>query len=112
MRTGVARVVLLMFLRKLKNRSGSTSVQIISKTNGKYKVVKTIGSGKTEQEVQRLWYLGKQELERLNAQAQLFISQSDVVIDEAFHQLMNSSVRTVGPELIFGKKYTMRLALV
>ncbi|HVK96697.1 MAG TPA: IS1634 family transposase [Flavisolibacter sp.] len=105
MRTGVARVVLLMFLRKLKNRSGSTSVQIISKTNGKYKVVKTIGSGKTEQEVQRLWYLGKQELERLNAQAQLFISQSDVVIDEAFHQLMNSSVRTVGPELIFGKIY-------
>lgn len=94
-----------MFLRKLKNRSGSTSVQIISKTNRKYQVVKTIGSGRTEQEVQKLWHLGKQELERLNAQTQLFPSQSDVVIEEAFHQLMNSSVRTIGPELIFGKLY-------
>jgi len=33
-----------MFIRKLKNRSGSISVQIISKASGKYKVIKTIGS--------------------------------------------------------------------
>lgn len=105
MKTGVARVVLLMFLRKLKNRSGSISIQIISKANGKYKVVKTIGAGATEQEMQRLWYLGKQELEHLNAQAQLFVSPNDVAILQAFDQLKNSSVRTIGPELIFGKIY-------
>ena len=63
-----------MFLRKLKNRSGSISVQIISKSSGKYKVVKTIGSGRTEQEIQKLEYLGKQELERLSCQPKLFIS--------------------------------------
>ena len=62
-----------MFLRKLKNRSGSISVQIISKAGGKYKVVKTIGCGKTEQEVQKLYYLGKQELERMTMQSKLFV---------------------------------------
>ena len=51
-----------MFLRKLKNRSGNISVQIISKNNKKYKVLKTIGCGKTEQEVQTLTYIAKQEI--------------------------------------------------
>lgn len=32
-----------MFIRELKNRSGSVSIQIISKARGRYKVVKTIG---------------------------------------------------------------------
>ncbi len=72
---GVARVFLVMFLRKLKNRSGSISVQIILKANGKYKVVKTIGTDSSEQEILKLWYLGKQELARLNAQSQLFVSE-------------------------------------
>jgi len=102
---GVASLFLEMFLRKLKNRSGSISIQIISKTNGKYKVIKTIGSGISEQEVQRLWYLGKQELERLSNQPQLFVSQNDTIIEEVFDSLKNANIRTVGPELIFGKIY-------
>jgi len=70
---GVASLFLRMFLRKLKNRSGSISVQIISKYNGKYKVIKTIGSSINEQELQKLIFLGKQEMERLSAQRKLFI---------------------------------------
>ena len=65
-------VLLRMFLRKLKNRSGSTSIQIISKQRGKYKVVKTIGSSDNEQQIQKLVFLGKQEIERLNSQSKLF----------------------------------------
>jgi len=94
-----------MFIRKLKNRSGSISVQIISKSRGKYKVVKTIGSGRTEQEVQNLEYLAGQELERLSGQPKLFISETDTIIDTVFKALTNSSIRVVGPELIFGKIY-------
>jgi len=94
-----------MFLRKKRNVSGSTSVQIISKANGKYKVVKTIGSSANEQEIQKLWYLGKQELERLGAQAQLFVSENDSLVEQAFESLQNASIRTAGPELIFGKIY-------
>ena len=94
-----------MFLRKLKNRSGSISVQIISKSRGKYKVVKTIGSGRTEQEIQKLEYLGKQELDRLSCQPKLFISETDTIVEHIFASLGNSSIRVVGPELIFGKIY-------
>ena len=94
-----------MFLRKLKNRSGSTSVQIISKAGGKYKVIKTIGSSSQEQELERLIYLGNQEIERLTYQPKLFVSESDVMIEDVFDSLSNSSIRTVGPELIFGRIY-------
>ncbi|MDT0648477.1 IS1634 family transposase, partial [Zunongwangia sp. F260] len=102
---GVASLFLRMFLRKLKNRSGSISVQIISKERGKYKVVKTIGSSRDEQDIQKLIFLGKQEIERLEAQGKLFISENDVVIDQLFESLGNASIKTVGPEIIFGKIY-------
>jgi transposase len=94
-----------MFLRKLKNRTGNISVQIILKANGKYKVVKTIGCGSTEQEVQRLWYLGKQEIERLSAQSKIFVSEKDTIVEQVIKSLDNASIRTVGPELVFGKLY-------
>lgn len=94
-----------MFLRKLKNRSGSISYQIISKSSGKYKVVKTIGCAHTEQESVKLTFLAKQEIERLTAQQKLFISEQDTLLEQVMSSLSNASIRTVGPELIFGKIY-------
>ena len=85
-----------MFLRKKKNKSGSISVQIISKSRGKYKVVKTIGCGRTEKEIQKLVYLSKQELERLSCQPKLFISETDTIVDNIFESLSNASIRVVG----------------
>lgn len=105
MKKGVPRVYLGMFLRKKKNKSGSTSIQIISKERGKYKVAKTIGSSDKEQEIQKMVFLAKQEIERLNAQSKLFISESDTIVEQVFAALGNASVRTVGPEIIFGKIY-------
>lgn len=102
---GVARLFLRMFLRKVKNRSGSTSVQIISKSHGKYKVIKTIGSGINIQQIQKLWYIGKQELERINVQSKLFVSENDTVVEQVFDSLSNTNIRTIGPEIIFGKIY-------
>ncbi|MEO6134932.1 MAG: hypothetical protein ABIP35_07245 [Ginsengibacter sp.] len=43
----------------MKNKSGSTSVQVTSKERGKYKVVKTIGSTNSEQEIQKLVFLAR-----------------------------------------------------
>jgi hypothetical protein len=102
---GVACLNLSMFIRKLKNRSGSISIQIISKARGKYKVLKTIGSSSNEQELQKLLYLGKQEIERLTSQVGLFVSERDSVVEQVFSAMSNASIRTVGPELIFGKIY-------
>lgn len=94
-----------MFVRKLKNRSGSYSVQIISKARGKYQVVKTIGSSNNEQELQRLELLADQELKKLSGQASLFTNEKDIVVEHAIASLSNDSIRTVGPELIFGRIY-------
>ena len=96
-----------MFLRKLKNRSGSTSVQIISKAGGKYKVIKAIGSAFQEQELQKLNYLGKQEIERLSSQPKLFVFESEVLVEAVFNSLSNASIRTVGPELYWEGYMTM-----
>ena len=77
-----------MFLRKLRNRSGSISVQIISKSSGKYKVLKTIGCGRTEQDIEKLVFLGKQEMSLLSKQSKLFISENDTVINHIFSTLI------------------------
>lgn len=103
MSLGVPTLLLCMFLRKKKNNSGSTSIQIISKSAGRYEVVKTIGSSFSEQEIQKLVYLGKQEIERLSSQSELFVSESDAIVDLVFNNLSNASIRTIGPEIIFGR---------
>jgi transposase len=102
---GVPFVILGMFVRKKLNLSGSTSVQIILKARGNYKVVKTIGCSSNEQELQELFYLGKQEIERLTAQSRLFVSENDTIVEQVFSAMSNASIRTVGPELVFGKIY-------
>ena len=48
-----------MFVRKKKNPSGIISIQVIDKTNGNYKVVKTIGSSADLDEVEHLYQKGR-----------------------------------------------------
>jgi len=94
-----------MFVRKKPNTSGSHSVQVIQKLKGRYKVVKTIGSATTQHEIEKLVYIGKQEIEKLSCQPKLFVSQIDEAIEQAFSILDNSNIKTLGPEIIFGKIY-------
>lgn len=94
-----------MYVRKKKNKSGSVSVQVIQKYNGKNKVVKSIGSAITQQDIEKLVNLAKQEIEKLSCQPKLFGFETDQAIEKAFSFLSNASIRTVGPELIFGAIY-------
>lgn len=94
-----------MYVRKKRNKSGSVSVQIIQKYSGKYKVVKSIGSATTQQSIEKLINLAKQEIESLTCQPKLFGFETDEAIEKAFSFLSNASIRTVGPELIFGAIY-------
>lgn len=94
-----------MFIRKIKNRSGSYSIQIISKSTGKYRVLKSIGSGTSERDIAILLQKAKQEIEVITKRQRLFESQNDVLLESFLSELENAQVRTVGPELIFGKIY-------
>ena len=43
-----------MFIRNKKNRSGSTSVVVVNKINGRYKEIKNFGTVSTEEDIQSL----------------------------------------------------------
>ncbi|MCX6244435.1 MAG: IS1634 family transposase [Bacteroidetes bacterium] len=94
-----------MYIRKKLNSSGSVSVQVIQKVNGRNRILKILGSATTWQKIEELVNLARQEIDHLKAQPKLFISEHDVVIERAFSMLSNASIRTVGPEIIFGKIY-------
>ena len=72
-----------MFVRKKPNKSGSISVQIISKENGKYKVVETIGCSKDKDEIERLYQKGKERLKELQPNLLDFIEYQNE-IDKLF----------------------------
>lgn len=90
-----------MFVRKKKNKSGLISIQVIDKSNGKYRVVKTIGSSAKPSVVEQLYLQGKtyiteclklQELDFNN-----YRNQFDLVLNSI------TSHKLVGIELVLGK---------
>ena len=92
-----------MYIRELKNRSGSISIQIISKEYGQYKVVETIGCATQLQKIEELKQQARQKINEIKKQLELFESENDKLVEQVFESLQNSNIRTVGPELIFGK---------
>ena len=89
-----------MFVRKKKNRSGSVSIQIIQKQQGKYTVIKTLGSSKEEEEIDRIYRQAQDAIPRLFNQITLFDQPPNLPrVDE----LNNDDIRIIGPELVFGK---------
>lgn len=92
-----------MFVRQKQNHSGSVSVQVIDKTHG-YRVVKTIGSARHPEKIERLVELGKAYIARQSGQYPLFPvdQKSNAVALDVIHTLENASIRTLGPQIILG----------
>jgi len=61
-----------MFVRKKNNPSGVVSIQIIDKSQGKYRVIKTIGSSKEGDEIFRLYNQGKKWIAALKGEQDIF----------------------------------------
>lgn len=101
---GAARYYYAMFVRKNRNRSGSVSVQIISKSGGRYQVIKTIGSSSNPEEIERFVMEANNYIHHPANQLPLFstLSETDQSIKNFIESMSNLQVRTIGPELIFG----------
>ncbi len=97
-------MIMRMFVRKNRNRSGSISVQIISKDRGTYRVIKTIGTSKDPEEIERFVLEAKARINYPPDQFPLFstLSETDLAIKGFLENLSNMQIRTLGPELIFG----------
>lgn len=92
-----------MFVRQKRNKSGSISVQIISKTLGKYKVIKSLGSSTDPKIILGLKLQAKHEIQLMKASLSLFVSEKDTLIESFLSDVENAQIRTIGPELVFGK---------
>lgn len=94
-----------MFIRKNKNRNYSYSVQVISKKRGLYKLEKTLGTGRTEEEIEILYRRAKQYIEEKEGTINLFVNRKDALIESYLRGLKNAQIQVIGPELIFGRIY-------
>lgn len=94
-----------MFVRKKNNKSGTVSIQIISKSRGKYRVVKTIGCARTQREEELMLLLADTELERLRGNQTLFVEHDDLVVENFVNSIANDHLQIVGSELILGRIY-------
>jgi transposase len=94
-----------MFIRKKKNKSGSISIQIITKTGRKNKLLKTIGCAKTYREEELLILLARTEIVKLQGMQALFVEHDDLVVENFVNSIANEHLQIIGTELILGKIY-------
>lgn len=95
-----------MFVRKKKNKSGSISIQIISKIGRVNKLVKTVGSSKDINEIEILYNEALQLIPELTSQPilDLFPNKNDEnIFDNFVKNISTNSIICIGPELILGK---------
>ncbi len=92
-------------MRKKPNKSGTVSVQVVEKRNGKYVVLQSFGASSNEQEILRLESKAQTWMDkRRGPQLPLWQERDDVV--EAFvGGLSNGQLQVIGPELVYGTLY-------
>jgi transposase len=89
-----------MFVRQKKNQSGLVSIQVIDKSRGKYRVVKTIGASIEPRQIASLVLKGEAWIRERSGTAEFDFEQ----VDELFEQFIAgiSSIRIIGPSLLLG----------
>lgn len=88
-------------MRQKKNKSGVISVQVIDKSSGRYKMIKTIGSSSNLQEVQQLIEQGKYWIRKHTGVQELDFTDYRRHTELVLQGLEEISVH--GPELLLGK---------
>lgn len=101
-------VFLGMFIRQKKNPSGVISIQVIDKSSGKYRVIKTIGSSSDKQTINSLYQQGKQWISSYRGESDLFEqstkeSQEKQVVDFLLNHVDNIFLN--GTQLILDKVF-------
>jgi transposase len=91
-----------MFVRKKKNSSGVISIQVIDKSSGSYKLIKTIGSSADPKTIEQLYLEGQKWIENYSGQLTIEFSQ-DQYAKEVARSI--KSIKAVGIELLITKYY-------
>lgn len=90
-----------MFVRKKKNKSGVISIQVIDKSSGKYKFIKTIGSSANDQEVEDLFRQGQEWIKDYSGQLEIDFFDEKQLFSKFVSGIQQITV--IGTELLLGK---------
>jgi len=89
-----------MFFRQKKNRSGVVSVQVIDKSSGKYRLIKTIGSSSDASEVAELVRQAEIWIKERQGQLDLDFSGGRLQAEQFLENI--TQIRVQGVELLLG----------
>jgi len=90
-----------MFYRRKYNKSGVISIQVISKIQGKSKLIRTIGSSKDEKELEQYIKEAKHFIRSYGGQTSLDFSDIEQSVQTTLSNI--SSHKEVGTEFLLGK---------
>ena len=99
-----------MFVRKKKNPSGVVSIQVIDKSGGKYRVVKTIGSSKNAVEVSNLYIKGRKWVSAFKGEQDIFDLYEHQREEKQVTDYLLNNVENIllnGPQLILNQVYRL-----
>lgn len=97
-----------MFIRKKKNRSGTTSVVVVEKSHGKFTEVRTIGVSGDDSEISRLCALGRQWIDRYCGGEDIFIKHTQEQEERKVTDSLLSNIENIllnGTKLILDRVY-------
>lgn len=90
-----------MFVRKKPNKSGLVSVQVIDKSQGKYRVVKTIGSSMDSVEIERLVSEGKRYAQKMMGLQEIDFTDHRRLFSDVLSSI--TSHKLVGIQYVLGR---------
>ena len=96
-----------MFIRRKPNKSGTFSIEVISKRGGKNLVVRRFGSSRDEAELRSFERKAQQWIDDQRGPRLPFSWEKDDVISDFMSTLSNSQVRVYGPELVTARCMTV-----
>lgn len=92
-----------MFVRKKLNNSGVISVQVIDKSSGKYKLIKTIGSSSDIKTIEKLVIKAEEFIQKSLGAIEIDFNDYDSIYNRVLTSI--TSHKLVGIELVLGKLF-------
>ena len=83
------------------------SIQVIEKFKGRNKVVFTVGSGKSDHEIELLKIKAQEYIEKQKGAIPLFVEREDLIIQSFVESLTNENLCIVGPQLVLDPLYDL-----
>ena len=94
-----------MFVRRKHNKSGTTSIQVVAKADGKYRVQKSFGSSRDETVLASLEQKAKQWANEHEFGEDLFAPDGAAEYDAIMAGIGQDQLRLVGPDLVYGRLF-------